>query len=377
MDGSAWAEFWWNNVTGPNMVVKNVINALRDNNVAILSIPDDLPWRYQMRSAIEYHFRKASSSENIFVQTIDATDECGSQEPGKYLLERYCKSRDIRMGYRETSSKTIQEYLINNDVLHDTIIWVKGFTTNQTEKWVKFCKNYKSKGIADGLFLLEIKDCPQTNDTRSMEIVDFDHLVSNYDVQLLNSFILDHEQHYSASWKQYASRLAATLCGNDAEISAELLDVADFIHEDPISGLKKIVESSSYSSRGRGDESGHVLALFRRECLDELRKRVWNAQVQVLFPLIELERVEFIAKYKDEIQHALNQKEIKQYNEALTKPSEIEIGTLYYLVVSHRINMPSLDDRQRIENLRHYRNVIAHMGCLTPDEVHDLLEKRM
>ena len=377
MVDSAWAEFWWNNVTGASMVVSNVINALRERNIAVLSVPDDLPWRYQMRSAIEYNFRKSSSSENVFVQTIDAADECGNQEPGKFLLERYCKSRDIRMGYRESSSKTIQQYLISNAVLHDTIIWVKGFLPDQIDTWIKFCKNYKSAGIADGMFLLEIRDCPQTNDTKSLTVVEFADWVSDYDVQLLNSFILDRGQTYSAYWKRYISTLAACLCKSDAEISAELLDTTDFANEDPLLGLQRISDSDSYSSRGRDKKSGHVLALLRQQRFEELRKRIWNAQVQVLFPLIELERVEFISRYSEEIQAALDQEEIRQYGEVLRKPEEVEIGTLQFLVKSWRISMPNADDRQRVDSLRQYRNTIAHMGCLTPAEIGNLLSKHL
>ena len=375
MVDSAWAEFWWSSVTGANMVVSNVVDALQEGNFAILSVPDDLPWRYQMRSTIELTFRKSWSSENVFVQTIDAADECGDQEPGRFLLEKYCKFRDIRMGYRESSSKTIQQYLISNGVLHDSIIWVKGFLRGQAERWIKFCKEYKSSGIADGLCLLEIRDYTHTRDNKPITVVSFDDWVSNYDVQLLNSFILDRGQRYSSYWKRYISTLAACLCESDAEISAELLDVMDFTKEEALSGLKKIVESNGYSSRGRDEKSGHVLALFRHKRYEDLQKRVWAAQVQVLFPLIELERADYISKYSERIQLALNQEEIKQYGEVLNNPTEVELGTLYYLVKSRRINVPSADDRQRIESLRHYRNTIAHMGCLKPEEIKSLLSK--
>ena len=377
MTDSAWAEFWWNNVTGASMVVSRVIDALHENSIAILSVPDDLPWRYQMRSAIENNIRKSASSENIFVQTIDNADECSDQDPGKFLLERFCKSRKIRMGYREGASKTIQQYLISNGVLHDSIIWVKGFQPEQIDKWIKFCKNYKSKGIAEGMFLLEIKDCPQTSDTKSFAMVKFDELVSDYDVQLLNSFILDRAQHYSTYWKRYISTLAACLCKNDAEISAELLDVMDFMEEHPFTGLKRIVDSDYYLSRGRDPLSKHVLSLFRNNQYGALEKRIWSAQLQVLFPLIELERIDFINTYSAEIQNALDQEELRQNNDVLTRPADVEIGTLHYLIKSHRIYLPSADHRHRIEKLRQFRNTIAHMGCLTPEEIGDLLSKHV
>lgn len=373
MTDSSWAEFWWNNITGANMVVSKVAKSLHENNLVILCVPDDLPWRYEMRTAIEYSFRKSSSSENVLVQTIDAADECLNQEPGKFLLERFCTSRDIRMGYRDGSSKTIQQYLISNGILHDSIIWVKGFLPGQAEQWIKFCKEYKSTGIAQGAFFLEIKDYVPSGDIKSSVVVRFDDWVSNYDVQLLNSFILDKIQRYSNNWKNYISTLAACLCENDAEVSAELLGSIDFTKDEPFAGLRAIEESERYSSRGRDSKCEHILALYRAQKDDELHKRVWTAQVRVLFPLIELERVHLIEKYSSELNNLLTNEEIKQYGEVLTKSAEIEIGTLDYLVKSYRISMPSSNDRQRIASLRNYRNIIAHMGCLTPNEVDDLL----
>jgi hypothetical protein len=373
MIDSNWADFWWNNITGANMVVSKVTESLLDTNLVILFVPDDLPWRYEMRTAIEYSFRKNASSENVLVQTIDAADDCGTQEPGNYLLDRFCTSRAIRTGYREGSSKTIQQYIISNKVLHDSIIWVKGFKPGQAEQWIKFCKGYKSAGVTDGLFLLEIKDQISSGDLKSLSVVRFDDWITNYDVQLLNSFILDRGQGYSINWKKYISTLAACLCESDAEVSAELLSSTDFSVDDPFVALKRIDESGSFSSRGRDLNSNHVLTLFRSGKNEELRKRIWTAQVRVLFPLIELERVEYIRKYESEIQAALDSEEIRQYGEIVSNPTEVEIGTLDFLVKSYRISMPLSADRQRIDSLRHYRNTIAHMGCLPPNEVSDLL----
>ncbi len=374
MTDSNWAEFWWNNITGANMVVSKVTESLHDTNLVILFVPDDLPWRYEMRTAIEYGFRKNASSENVLVQTIDAADDCDTQEPGNYLLDRFCTSRAIRTGYREGSTKTIQQYLITNKVLHDSIIWVKGFRPGQAEQWIKFCKGYKSAGVADGVFLLEIKDPISSGDLKTLSVVRFDDWITNYDVQLLNSFILDRGQGYSINWKKYISTLAACLCESDAEVSAELLSSTDFSVDDPFVALKRIDESGSFSSRGRDVNSNHVLALFRRGENDVLQKRIWTAQVRVLFPLIELERIKFIDYYYSEIQNALDNEEIRQYGEVLTKPAEVEIGTLHFMVKTYKISMPSAEDRKRIETLRSYRNTIAHMGCLTPHEIKDLLE---
>ena len=81
-----WQDFWWNNITGPRKAGDGVAEALLSNSTVILMVPADLPWRRPMRSAIEEQIR--------------------------------------------------------NNVLKDTIIWIKGVDKAQTSKWLKFCQGY-------------------------------------------------------------------------------------------------------------------------------------------------------------------------------------------------------------------------------------------
>lgn len=373
MHNSDWASFWWKNITGANMVVSEVVQALNDNVVVVLTVPDDLPWRYQMRSIIELRLRNNVLSENVLIKTIDATDECKDEDPGHFLLNKYCKDRKIRTGYRTGSGKTIQQYLINNRILHDCLIWVKGFKSGQTEKWLRFCSGYDSKGTENGVFILEIKDHRKLALSGQFPEIRFAELVSRYDVNLLNSFILDKNEKYTDDWKRYLSTLAANLCENDAEISAELLNVIDFHIDEPLEGLKRIIDSKKYDLRGGDPQSGHVLSLYRKNNEKELLNRIWESQVQILFPLIEIERVYFINKFTERIQNALTSHEITQDHQRITDPVKVEITTLRNMIKSGYMSMLEKDDRERIFALRDYRNSLAHLGRLTSQEVNNLL----
>ena len=45
-----------------------------------------------------------------------------------------------------------------------------------------------------------------------------------------------------------------------------------------------------YDKRGRGEKSDHILALYRNNRQEEIHHRLWEAQVQILLPMIEMER---------------------------------------------------------------------------------------
>ena len=168
------------------------------------------------------------------------------------------------------------------------------------------------------------KDIPSVKKLRSVKYNDF---VSNYDLQLFCSLILDGKlKGYNSIWQQYASALGTALCGIDAEIATELLKQTDFRSQSPVDGLKLIADQYEYERRGQHDPD-HILNLIRSENYEAVQHRIWKAQLQICFPMIELERVSLISKYHDQIAEALHTEyfdfdknkvyTIKQFGEAL------------------------------------------------------------
>ena len=118
---------------------------------------------------------------------------------------------------------------------------------------------------------------------------------------------------------------------------------------------------------------------YRNNNFSEIEHRIWTAQIQVLFPIIELERVEIICKYENAIKSVLDSENITQYGELLTDAIDVELGTLCYLM-SKRNNdglyylyIPNETDRDRIRFLHECRNNLAHVSCCSPKQVRELL----
>lgn len=387
MINESWEEFWWNNITGAHMVVSKVADALLENKMVILKVPSDLPWRYSMRSSIHAAFLERTDTRDVVIESIDAVDDNPEDlEPGKFLLQKYAPSA-VSKGYREKSKISIQDYIAQKDVVKNRIIWIKGLEGASASKWIKFCKGFTPKTAAKGLFVLEVRGKIVSQESRFMEIIDFSECVSNYDVQLFNSFVLDEDDELaygSDLWKKYISTTAAMVCDVDVEISELLLREVNFRKESAIDGIGRIVEQGEFSKRGMEEGSNHVLWLYRNNKNAKLKHRVWVSQVQVLFPIIEMERIELIKKHHDKISQALADNHITQYGEHITDSMEVELGTLCYMM-SHRqeqnyymymLYIPDEDDRDRIKFLHECRNLIAHASICNPEQVRQLLDKR-
>lgn len=366
---------WWEQITGPANMVTQVMNALLGKQHVIIKVPADIPWRHQMRRAIESAIKQRTGSLNLLVQTIDVADECPEEvEIGHYLLRRMA-SGAISSGFRERSGEPIQSYLSRNDVLKGRIIWVKGMDAKQMNHWRKFCRGYAAKDASDGLFVLECVSGTECACAKNLAIIDYNSYISRYDTQIFNSIVLNKEfRDIDSRWKQYISTVCASLCNTDAEVSYDLIQETDFSRESPLNTLERLSESDSYKHRGIGPANDHVFAHVRQHNVEALTRMIWTAQLQVAFPLIELERVNIIQQWEENFKQAFAFKPVKQYNTEIKDPYEIELGSMDYLMhykadIGYWLYIPNSQVRNWIHFLHTCRNILAHVNLCDPDKL--------
>lgn len=375
-----WEEFWWNNITGARTVIDRVTMALLENKMVVLKVPSDLPWRHTMRSAIQNAFNEKTDLRDIVIETLDAVDNNPTDlEPGRFILQNYA-APDIKAGYREKARISIQDYISDRNVIKNRIIWVKGLDEKTAGKWFQFCRGFSPRSALDGLFVLEVHGNINATASKHIQYINFDECVSSYDVQQFNSFILDDQKIYTTNWKRYISAVAAAVCGVDAEVSEMLLHTVNFRNETAMDGLQRINEMADFERRGREKDSDHALWHFRNDNTVELYHRIWTAQIQVLFPIIELERQKLIKKWDSVIETALKDHEVIQFGAVITAPADVELGTLCYMMSCkvhgeyRMLYIPEEAERERIRFLHDCRNKLAHMNCCTAKEVASLLD---
>lgn len=381
---------WWDEITGPASLVREIANNLQNANSVLLYVPDDLPWRKQMRSSVERVLRE--SDPDLLVDYVDCKtdyvlDAKGDINISEFLLNRYAYP-DIKSGYRVSSRISIQKYILEKKVLQNRIIWVKGMTRQHIQSWLVFCKDYKSKSRYDGLFVIESYGELLTHSAVScMKTLFYRDFVTYYDALLFNNMLLS-STHQSLEWMQYISTVASLLCKRDVELSESLIERSDFTKVSPIESLQSIAEDSYYENRFEAEhlDTQHPFALIRAGKSDEMQHMVWQAQLQVMFPLVESERITFIEKYYTNIKEALAAEYfdynkyanfyITQFGERVDDPYDVDIGTIYRMnhlrkasdISLYMLFLPNEDDRQRLELLHDMRNSIAHVEACTIEQ---------
>ena len=134
----------------------------------------------------------------------------------------------------------------------------------------------------------------------------------------------------------------------------------------------------------RGMEGNHILNLLRNEDEDAVMNRIWTAQVQIFFPMIELARVK-ILKENDELRgriaFALSYMELHGFpmtqsdGRTVTDPEDLDIGGLFHILCkSNMIKMNDVMLNEYVSILRTFRNSLAHMTPCRVDTVRELLD---
>lgn len=392
MPYASWAEYWWDVVTGPSGLVAQVVEGLEQDRSVILRVPRDLPWRHEMRNVISTRLQGELEATNLVVDDVDVTEDLAANadawsDVGRGLLDRYAL-RDARLDFR---GGDVARYLRTKGVLANRVVWVKGLDARVLPAWESFCQAWHSRGLADGLFVVEVPfDVrPVTSERKtsgSVTMVDYAAHVNDYSAQLFCGTMLDADApELSTVRKRYLAAVLTHVCHGDVETAALLIDRYQAGERNLRPALESVANELPLrgSAPAAGDPhssaSGHPLAAVRRGDWSSVRLRVWQAQLEVLFPRIEAERLRIVDTLARDLWHLIG-RGLTQYDVEVTNPRDVELGTLVFLMAKRDgdgerlLYVHDSGMRDRIHLLRDCRNLLAHGDCCSPQQVDQLLE---
>ena len=127
--------------------------------------------------------------------------------------------------------------------------------------------------------------------------------------------------------------------------------------------VRRIPETNPAPDRSADAEN--VDALIRREA--ELDRRLWAAQASVLMPLVEQRRADFVNRYRSHFRLPF-ETELG----VVERPEDLEPGQVVYYFERH--DPPSMRAMREARWLRYFRNKLAHIEPLPPDQaLHPIL----
>lgn len=373
---------WWTNVTGPQMFIKSVVSSLSDNYNVRLLLPKLCPWPNRMRELIAEAAQSEYTLEGVTIDVVTPDDFKNAQSPVEALLDRYALN-DVRLRYRNSLNPA--EYLVQNHVLKDRIVWLTGFEPKDIKTWMGLICEWPSTTPLDGLFVVEVSYDGGSRDRNEIDpskwkTISYRDFIGEYSVSLFNGLLVDEipSMGFSGSEKRYCASLLSNVCGGDVEASDILSENLELMLEDIFGALRSVLDYFDYG--GSEAACDNVLAIAQRADRSAIDRRVWKAQVEILFPILEARRLSVIAKVRDQLFTALENSDISQFGERVCDPEDVELGTLVYLMAQTTDDGERLfyiadrELRNEIHLLRECRNTIAHHKTCEWSQVKWLLE---
>lgn len=367
-------QYWWEEIPGPRSLVAGIVDSVAAGQNTILEMPKTVPWRDCLEGAVLHLLEQQAEVRDLALVGPDELLPEG-RTPGNLLLETYA-SREIATSYRSGMGKSIAQYIVEQRLFANKIIWVRGVPEEQEQAWIGFCNEYPSHSIGDGIVVVETCQAHRCVDRRVATVIDGSARVTSFDVLLFNSALVaaSDTRDMAPESLAYRAALLTRLCGGDVELSA-------FVNASKgtesaggmVQCLGEMSASVTSSSGKRTDDDRETEST---ECgtRSDLKRKVWEAQVETLYELIEKERGEIILLIRDDLERCLSTHEIVQYNEKLTDPFEVECGTLVYLMARGWLIIPR-ETGDRVRLLRRLRNTIAHGSMCGDEDVEKLLSR--
>lgn len=351
---------WWNKITNANNFLNSIVDTIQDGHSVILKLPSVVPWYSTMREYIRDNIsmQNANSSFKIVVDM--------GEEPGAYLLNEFCK-REKRVLYRPNIGYA--NFLAKSEdiVLNDYILWIVGVDAQQVKKWIEFVVDYNKalkKGRLGCLFIIEVREECNIPNKKGIMCIDYNREIEYYDTYLFNmlaaSTLKENEM-----LKKYLAEVVSIMLPKDVELSSQCILYGKQFLQNPLEVIRSVVETESRSD-------GTYFEIYVTE--DEMRERLWEAQIKVIFPLIERHRAAIINKYAKYINILLPIN--AAYGEVFKEVVDVELGTISYLQATGKIEM-SADDTYKVTKLKSARNELAHIKVVSQKDVEEILSFKL
>lgn len=347
---------WWNKVTNASNFLDAIVCAVQDRHSIFLKLPDVVPWYSTMRDII---------SNDISMQNADSSFRIISDtgiEPGAYLLNEFCK-KEKRALYRPNIGYA--NFLAKSDdiVLNDYILWIVAKNEEQSMKWVDFVVEY-NKALAKNkkgcLFIIETRQNTNLSNKKGIVHIDYDKEIEYYDTYLFNMLAASTLKE-GEILKKYLAEVVSAMLPKDIELAAQCILYGKKFLASPLEIIREIVENESRSD-------GTYFNVQVTE--EEMQERLWEAQIKMIFPLIERHRNIIVHKYSKQLNILLPIN--AAYGETFTEVTDVELGTISYLLAINKIEMSS-EDVNKVSKLKKARNELAHIKVVSQEDVEEIL----
>ena len=374
---------WWERTYGPRKVIRSLVQAIElDARAVLLSAPCDLAFRHEMRACVIHNWR---TDEGLRGLTVPEYDCAKDGKEGLSFEESLLEKVFPKESEQKKDTESVIAFFKRKNLLALKVIWIKGIVNAQDrDAALKFATKFAQQS-KEGFLIVELAPEYIPNNFRSFPVIRVE--TDETDMESFSQTCL-REKNEEVSMPyflcRYLTLLASALCGTDAELSHLFINRFHYSSDDPIFVLDQIYKSGELpSSREKEKGSGqaqHVFYLLKNNKTEDVRRLVWKAQIQALFPVLEDIRSVLIERYFSFWESALKEVIVKEslpdergVHKRIYDPWALELGQMKFCLNKvANSSAVSAKDNASIQMLPPFRHKLAHLETMTPDDVTSL-----
>lgn len=365
---------WWS-LPGPSRFLNKVCDDLTDGKMVFLQLPANPPRRIKTYLKERWLEHDLYEWRELKLQYMNME----SGHPAKLLY-------DIHLP--DTPSEVLRNAanLARDPAFGNMIIWVEGLTETLWSAWNEFLYEYAEtvrnrppEERTRFVVLLEGEIASRNPPTApAISVRDWKGTVDRLDMMLYCSSLLGSRP-LSTFQQRLAAELIASLAMWDHNLADYLIDLplADLL--DPAATLIEFAREMQWDDTMKSSWSAGTVNEFERRMQPHsaylavtgrdpaIRRRIWQAQLSVLYPAMEELRHALIEFFGDLLVVPFTD----QWERVIEDRLDLEIGHIRYQVKYH----PKVDRdlKEAVERLWELRNLLAHLDPVPKDRM-DLIE---
>lgn len=368
--------FW--QLGGPSRFVERIADELREGRNVVVCLPEHAP--HGLARAIKEVMGEGCGCP-WHVMSLDG-ESC--HYPAQWLAGRV-------IPHIPASTIVNANYLANDDIFAGRIIWIQGIDTEAWPAWQDFLAEYshacRAKSLIERTVLCVAIAGRAAIYPPSEDICLVCHrwrgVVDSLDMVLFCSNLL-RDSTLPIVHKRVLIAVVAGLALWDPAVALELASAEPDNILEPKVILNEFGRKRGWTPevvRGGqprwdigltdtidGEEKIHSAALSLMDSTDEIRRRIWSAEVGVLFPYVEEQRQTILRR----LSGLLRVPFATRFGEIITDWHDLEIGHIESQIVTHGLHV-TRETRRMLRQLREIRNCLAHQEAVSRELLADLI----
>jgi hypothetical protein len=368
---------WWQ-MPGPSRLTHFIAKDIRAGRNVAICLPKRTP------SGIIHEIRGLLAPDDLFFASVRHEDCLENESPEDTLFRKFAPSAP-KMQARTALA------LCEQQSFQGRVITLESIPESRWSDWKTFLSEYESisrtlTSLTRTVFVVKLIGPNALNPPEPEHLLSircYDGFVEKIDMLLYAATV-----HANRSMGKIQKQLSMSLCTElsqwDIQLSDELAKLPFMSLLDPRPMLSLLAKDMEWDAIPElvdrdvlwaegivheidGRDVFHSAYLIGRSGDRDLNQRLWQAELAVLYPLIEEKRQSII----DELNGALVMPYIGPNGETIDNVKDLEIGHLHAML-QMKSSKYLQNYRKQVGKLRILRNALAHLECVPSDILSDL-----